>query len=468
MQSEAAGGATRALHSTGKPAILGRSRFSPRMPETPLSRTLAPVFSLLLATAILLVGNGMLGTLIPIRAGLEGFETATVGIIGSVYFAGFLLGCLATPHVVHRAGHIRSFATFCGLASAAPLIHALSSDPVVWSLMRVLTGFCFAGLYMVIESWLNEQSSNETRGRFFSAYVIVNLSALTVGQVLLNAADPGGFVLFAVCSILTSIALVPIAMTTSVQPMPIQSTRIDIKALYALSPVGVMGSFVVGVANAPFWTLAPLYASESGLDTAGISIFMAAAIIGGAIAQWPIGRLSDRMDRRRVILAVALGAAFGEVALALAGTSGSVLAVMAAGFLFGIFGLTLYSVVVAHMNDHGQSESFVAISGGMLIVFSVGSIIGPTAASVGVSTFGIASIFVVTAVVHLGFAAFTLYRIVYTPALTGEQRSDFVAVPVAQVQPLPTELDPRAGDDPPAEEETVTENADGEPLDTTA
>ncbi|MEQ8378535.1 MFS transporter [Parvibaculum sp.] len=413
-----------------------------------MSRAIAPVFSLLLATAILLVGNGMLGTLIPIRAGLDGFTPTTVGVIGSVYFAGFLLGCLATPHLVRRAGHIRSFATFCGIAAAAPLIHALSADPFIWSLMRVLTGFCFAGLYMVIESWLNEQSTNETRGRLFSAYLIVNLSALTVGQVLLNAADPGGFVLFAVCSILTSIALVPIAMTTSVQPMPIQSTRIDIKALFALSPVGVVGSFVVGLANAPFWTLAPLYASESGLNTAGISVFMSSAIVGGAIAQWPIGRMSDRMDRRRVIVVLSIGAALGEGALVLAGMNGGVFAVMGAGFLFGIFGLTLYSVVVAHMNDHGQSESFVAISGGMLIVFSVGSIIGPTAASVGVSTFGTASIFVFTAVVHLIYAGFTAYRIASAPALTEEQRSDFVAVPFPQAHPLPTELDPRAADEP--------------------
>lgn len=424
-----------------------------------MSRTIAPVFSLLLATAILLVGNGMLGTLIPIRAGMDGFSATTVGIIGSVYFAGFLLGCLATPHLVHRAGHIRSFATFCGVAAAAPLIHAISSDPFVWSLMRVLTGFCFAGLYMVIESWLNEQSTNETRGRLFSAYLMINLSALTVGQLLLNAADPSGFVLFAVCSILTSIALVPIAMTTSVQPMPIQSTRIDIKALYALSPVGLAGSFVVGLANAPFWTLAPLYASESGLNTAGVSIFMAAAIVGGAVAQWPIGRISDRMDRRRVIVALSIGAALGEVALVMAGPSGSMLAVMAAGFLFGVFGLTLYSVVVAHMNDHGQSESFVAISGGMLIVFSVGSIIGPTAASIGVSTFGIASIFVFTAAVHVLFAIFTGYRIASSPALTEEQRGDFVAVPFPQVHPLPTELDPRAADEPAPEETGAPEEA---------
>ncbi|MBX3496042.1 MAG: MFS transporter [Parvibaculum sp.] len=418
-----------------------------------MTRTLAPVFSLLMATAILLVGNGLLGTLIPIRAGYEGFATISVGIIGSFYFAGFLAGCFATPHIVRRAGHIRSFATFCGLAAAAPLIHAMSSDPAMWALMRVLTGLCFAGLYMVIESWLNEQSTNDTRGRIFAVYLAVNLTALAGGQLMLNAADSSGFVLFAICSILTSLALVPVAMTTSVQPMPIQSTTINIRNLYALSPVGLIGSFVVGLTNAPFWTLAPLFAIERGLGEGGVAAFMLAAIAGGAAAQWPIGRISDRMDRRRVIVVVCLGSAAGEVALVAAGISGSVTAIMLAGVLFGVFALTLYSVCVAHMNDHGQSESFVSISGGLLVVYSVGAIVGPTAASLGVGAFGISSIFVFPAVVHLLFAAYTAYRIVSAPALTEAQRSDFVAVPFPQVTPLPTELDPRAADEEPSAEE---------------
>jgi len=411
-----------------------------------------------MATAILLVGNGLLGTLIPIRAGYEGFATITVGVIGSFYFAGFLAGCFATPHIVQRAGHIRSFATFCGLAAAAPLVHAMSSDPATWALMRVLTGICFAGLYMVIESWLNEQSTNDTRGRIFAVYLAVNLTALAGGQLMLNAADSTGFVLFAICSILTSLALVPVAMTTSVQPMPIQSTRINIWNLYALSPVGLVGSFVVGVTNAPFWTLAPLYAMESGLGESGIAAFMLTAIVGGAAAQWPIGRISDRMDRRRVIVALCIGAAAGELALFGAGISGNTVAIMLSGVLFGVFALTLYSVCVAHMNDHGQSESFVSISGGLLVVYSVGAIVGPTAASFSVASFGISSIFVLPAIVHLLFAGYTAYRIASTPAIPEEQRADFVAVPFPQVHPLPTELDPRAAEDGTAAEtmETTT------------
>jgi len=212
--------------------------------------------------------------------------------------------------------------------------------------------------------------------------------------------------------------------------------------------VGLMGSFVVGLANAPFWTLAPLYAAESGLDTSGIALFMAAAIIGGAVAMWPIGRLSDRTDRRRVIVALSIGAAIGEIALVMTGNSGSLAMILLAGVLFGVFGLTLYSVCVAHMNDHGQSENFVAISGGLLIVYSVGSIIGPIIASIGVSAYGMASIFIVTCTIHIAFAIYTGWRVVKHPALSNEERSDFVVVPVSLAQP--TELDPRAADEPPA------------------
>ena len=262
-----------------------------------LTRTLAPVLSLLLATAILLTGNGLQGTLIPIRADIEHFATTTVGLIGSVYFAGFMAGCILGPVLVKRAGHIRTFAALAALASIVPLVHALVIEPVVWGAMRALNGFCFAGLYMVIESWLNERATNETRGSLLSVYLMVNLSSLTLGQLLLNAAPPSQFTLFAACSILTSLALVPVSLTTSVQPAPVGSTRIDVRKLYSLSPVGLMGSFVVGVANAPFWTLGPVFAKDSGLDLKGVSFFMVAAIFGGAIAQIPIGRLSDRSDQ---------------------------------------------------------------------------------------------------------------------------------------------------------------------------
>lgn len=409
-------------------------------------RTIAPLLSLLLATGILLVGNGMLGTLIPIRAGIDGFSTATVGTIGSIYFAGFLLGCLATPHIVRRVGHIRSFAIFCAIASSAPLIHALSDLPWVWGILRGVTGICFAGLYMVIESWLNETATNETRGRIFSIYLMINMSAMMLGQVFLNLADPASFTLFALCSILTSVALVPVAMTTSVQPAPIQSTRINLPRLYKLSPVGLLGSLVVGLANAPFWTLAPLFAKSRGLDVAGISLFMTMAIIGGALSQWPMGRLSDRMDRRRVICLISVGAGIAELGFVWLGDMGDARLLLAIAFGYGAFAFTLYSVVVAHMNDHAASESFVGVSGGLLIAYAAGAIIGPFFASIGASHFGLGFIFVFAAIIHALFLVFVIFRMMINPPPAADQRSEFVAVPQPSAS-VPSELDPRADQD---------------------
>lgn len=421
-----------------------------------MTRTLAPVFSLLLATSILLIGNGLQGTLIPIRADIEHFATTTVGLIGSVYFAGFMAGCLLGPVIVQRAGHIRTFSALAALASIVPLVHALEIDPVVWAGMRAVNGFCFAGLYMVIESWLNERATNETRGRLFAVYLVVNLSSLTLGQLLLNTAPPSGFTLFAICSILTSLALLPVSLTTSVQPAPIASTRINVGRLYRLSPVGLMGSLVVGLTNAPFWTLGPVFAREAGLDVRGISFFMISAILGGALAQFPIGRLSDRFDRRFVILVICVGSALGEAALIFAHRTGEEMPLLAAGFFFGAFALTLYSVCVAHTNDHAGRENFVAVSGALLLAYAVGAVAGPALASLGTERWGIAFIFVFAAAIHVAFAAFTLARIRYVPPPPAEQRAGFVSVPLRPTEPAPPELDPRA----PAADSSAAERQD--------
>lgn len=423
-----------------------------------MTRTLAPVFSLLLATAILLVGNGLQGTLIPIRADIEHFSTMTIGLLGSVYFAGFVAGCVFAPVIVRRAGHIRSFAALGALASIVPLVHGLVIDPFVWSAMRALNGFCFAGLYMVIESWLNERATNEARGGLFSVYLVVNLSALTLGQLLLNMAPPSAFALFALCSILTSLALVPVSLTTSIQPAPISSTRINVGRLYKLSPVGLMGSFVVGLTNGPFWTLGPVFAKDSGLDVKGISFFMISAIAGGALAQFPIGRYSDRGDRRRVILFVSIGSAVGEIALIAANRSGQETLLLLAGFLFGAFALTLYSICVAHTNDHASDENFVSVSGALLLAFAVGAIVGPAVASLGTERWGMPFIFMFAATIHLAYAGFTALRMSLTPALPAEQRGEFVVFPFSPTQPAPPELDPRSTGDaaPPAPQPEVS------------
>ncbi|MDE1174139.1 MAG: MFS transporter [Parvibaculaceae bacterium] len=408
-----------------------------------MHRTFASFVSLYLSTAILLIGNGLLGSLVPLRADADHLSATTLGWIGGAYFAGFLAGCVFCPRVVRRAGHIRSFGAFAAAASSAPLVLALIVEPLTWCFFRALTGFCFAGLYMVIESWINEKATNETRGSLFSIYLIVNFIGIVLGQLLLNAASPAGFVLFAIVSILTSAALIPVSLTRSVQPAPIQTVNIDVRAIYRLSPVGFVGCFVVGLTNSPFWTMGPVFATRAGLDIAGASYFMTSAILGGALAQWPVGRISDRVDRRKVIIGVCLVAAVGETLLMLAGSSGHPWLLLPAGFLFGCSALTLYSLCVAHANDNAGSREFVSVSSGLLVAYAGGAIIGPVAASWVTPLLGFPAIFLFMASIHGLFVLFVLYRITRKESVPAESRADFVSIAISRTGPDPVELDPR-------------------------
>lgn len=409
-----------------------------------MTRSLAPFFSLLLSTAILLLGNGLFGTLVPIRGDLEGFSDASLGIIGAAYFAGFMLGSILCPYGIRRVGHIRSFAVFASLASAAPIIHVLSPDPILWGILRVMTGYCFAGLYTIIESWLNEQATNQNRGQLFGTYFVVNLAAITLGQLMLNLADPGVFDLFAIVAVLTSVALIPVSLTRSVQPAPIETIQVDIGALWRLSPVGMMGCFVVGLTNGPFWTLAPLYAQTSGLDVKGISFFMTAAILGGAVAQLPVGRLSDRVDRRWVLIGTLGGAAVASAFLAFANGHAGPNGLYLGSLVFGAFALSVYALCVAQTNDHAQPHQFVMIASGLLLVFSIGAVLGPLAVSLLLPYFGVGAVFGFSTAVYLPYIAFVFARIRVRKAVPQEEKEDFVAAPISRTGPAPIELDPRA------------------------
>ena len=419
-----------------------------------MNRALAPFFALLLSTGILLVGNGLSSTLVAVRGAIEGFSQLELGLLGSAYFAGFMLGCVRCGRVVQIAGHIRAFAAFAGIVSAAALLQALFPNAIAWAGLRFLVGFCFAGLYLVIESWLNDRSSNETRGGLLAIYLVVNLGAIMIGQLLLNAAPARGFVLFAVISILTSLALVPVSLTRSVQPAPIQQVSLKLKEIFDLSPVGLIGCLVVGLTTSAFWSLGPVFASTVGLDLQGISFFMTATILGGALAQWPVGRISDSVDRRQVIAGVCLlasagGILLGSAHLALQWKLIPWLApeplLLATGFLFGAFALSLYSVCVAHTNDHaGASGDFVSISSTLLLANAAGATLGPIVAVVGAPWIGMASIFFVTAVMHLGFAGFAVFRMSQSPAVLPEEKTNFVPMTISGAAPEPVELDPRS------------------------
>ena len=371
----------------------------------------APIAALLFSAALLLTGNGLQGALLPVRAYVESFTTLEVGILGATYFLGFAAGCFIGSRIVRRVGHIRTFTAMVSLASAMVLAHAMVLEPVVWWFCRGITGLCFAVLFMVIESWLNERSTNENRGRMFSFYTIINFTVVAVGQMMLTLADPRAFALFASASILISLAALPIALTRAEAPAPIEAVRIRVLHLYRCSPVGFAGAGVVGLANGAFWSLAPIFVLENPLagNADMVAIFMSLAVVAGAVAQWPFGHISDKMDRRKVILVASIGSAAVGVAMGLYADR------WAAGLwvfpcLFGWFVFPLYALCAATMNDWNESGEFVEAASVLLLLFAVGSVVGSVAAAAAMQVLGPGGLFFFTATVHAMLALFTVTR----------------------------------------------------------
>jgi MFS family permease len=403
---------------------------------------LTPVAALLLSVAFLLMGSGLQNTLTPIRAEIEGFEAMALGALGAAYYFGFVIGCVAAPVIVKRAGHIRSFVAMVSIGSSVALIHPIIVDPWVWTVLRIFTGFCLAGLFMIIESWLNEKASNESRGVIFSTYLGINLSVITVGQLLITVDDPRSFSLFALASILVSLAAVPLALTRSQEPAPPNIVKLRILRLYKMSPVGLVGSFSVGLSNGAFWTLGPVYGAVSGVGAESAAIFMAVGAIAGAAGQWPLGRLSDRMDRRIIIMAACLLAAVADLLMSILGNDNQAIRLICvAGF--GLFALPIYALSAAHMNDMVTDSGFVEAAGGLLLTFSIGAVIGPLAASTVMSLIGPPGLFAVIAAVHISTAVFVASRMKIRQATPDDERGDFAeAALAAQTVAAVEELEP--------------------------
>ncbi|MBZ6379906.1 MFS transporter [Pacificimonas flava] len=374
---------------------------------------LRPVAALLLSVALLLMGNGLQGALLPLRAAIENQTALEIGLLGSSYFAGFALGCLRAASFVQNVGHIRAFTAMVALASTTALLHALLVEPVFWWILRGITGFCFAVIFAIIESWLNEKATSSNRGTIFSVYMIINLTVITLGQLILTLGDPALFPLFCVASVLVSVAALPIALTRSAQPEPIAQTKVRIRKLFAQSPAGVMGALAVGLANGAFWALAPVFSAEhtGGLSAAdATAYFMSATVIGGAVGQWPLGALSDRIDRRIVMIFAAIAAAASGVLLALMpGLFPG--APFFFAFLFGAFSFPVNGLANAHMNDHVEPAGFVEAASGMLLTYGIGAVIGPFIASGLIDLFGVVALFLYTAAVHVALVLYIWLRI---------------------------------------------------------
>lgn len=384
---------------------------------------LVAAFSILLSVAFLIMGNGLQLMLLPIRGGIEGFSALQIGLLGSGYFFGFVLGCAFTPAMIMRVGHIRTFAALVSIASAAALGYPMALDAGVWVLLRLITGFCLSGLYLVVESWLNDQATNETRGVLISTYVTVNFTVITLGQMMVTLFQPSSFILFSIASVLVSLAAVPIVMTRSSQPPPITIVRFRPRRIFRLSPTGTVAIFLIGLATGSFWSLAPAYASTVSGNVSDAAWFMSAAVLGGALAQLPAGRISDRIDRRKVLIGLALLCAVVGAALWL--VSETSLAWFALGATFGAGLLPAYAIAAAHVFDFADRADYVEISAGLLLLNGMGSTIGPLLSSASVELFGQPGLFLSNGLIQIALIGYVGFRLSRREGLPMEEKQSF-------------------------------------------
>ena len=385
--------------------------------------------ALLLSIGMLSLGGGLQGTLLGVRSTLEGFSPSTTGMIMSGFFLGYLLGAIYVPRFVQRVGHIRVFGALASISSAAILLHPLIIHSAVWTLIRIVSGFCWAGIGVVTESWLNHNAINKTRGKLLSIYMMIQMIANGCGQLFLNTADPRGFPLFILVSVLISLALVPILLTVAPAPHFETPSVLSLKNLYKISPLGITGTFLVGIAHSALLGMGMVYASKAGFSIGQISLFMALIFLGGAAFQWPLGLLSDRYDRRQVITCVAFAASITAfVALILPSYLPMILLPLI--FIVAGFSLPLYSLFIAHTNDHLNPDHMVAASSGLTLVLGLGTTIGPVAAGYFMEALGAGGFFTFLIIVHGLIGIFALYRMTRREAIPLEEQKDIVPFPI--------------------------------------
>lgn len=387
-------------------------------------RALAPV---LFSAAVLLAGNGLLSTVIALRGRAEGFSESTIGIFGAAYFLGFLFSSWGSIYLIRSAGHIRVFAGLAAAGAAAILCMLLWIEVEVWIAARVVLGFAFSGITTVLESWLNGMTGNKSRGRLLSIYRVVDLAAVTGGQYLLPVVGVEDFRIFVVCAVFFCVALIPVSLSNLRSPEVPATVRFDIRAVWAMSPVACAGCVAVGMANSAFRNVGPAYALEVGLDVTEVATFMSLFIIAGAFSQFPIGWLSDRLDRRIVIMGATVGASCASLSAVLL-TDLHPYALFASIALFGAFALPLYSLSSAHANDHCPDGKFVTLASGLLLFFAAGAIIGSPSSAMLMEFFGPDAFFMFICGVHAAFLLFVLYRRTRRAAIPRHLRSTFVGL----------------------------------------
>lgn len=379
------------------------------------SEAISGAWGLFAAIGLLMLGNGLLGTLLGIRSELEGFATTATGAVMASYYVGFLFGSRIAPKTMERVGHVRVFAALASLASASPLVHSVFIDPVLWGAMRFVFGFCMAGLYVVAESWLNQAATNQTRGRLLSVYMLVMMGGLGASQLLIGVASPTGFRLFVLASLLVSLAVVPIALSQGKTPPFHAPETLRAAKLWEAAPLGIIGGIGAGLTSGALFAIGPVYATRVGFRSTEVAWVIGAALVGSLVWQWPIGLASDRVPRRRAILVItALGALVA--ATGAQSTTPSLTYLLVVMFLLGGLTFPMYSVVLSHINDIVSHNQVVAASSLYVFVNGLGAILGPLLAAVAIDSIGVAGFFVVIGGAHAAVAVYALFRITVEPA----------------------------------------------------
>ncbi len=396
--------------------------------------------SILIAVFLFMMAVGLLNIFLSVRMSLGAVNAQVIGIVMACYFGGMMAGSLYGRSIVARVGHIRSFTAFAAVATVSVILHGLLDSLAMWSLLRILTGFSLAGMYLVIESWLQEIASHGDRGRLFSLYMISNYTGMAAGQLLLNLGDPVSMDLVLVCAMLFALCLIPIALTQATHPAAIEVQDVEFFNFMRRAPQGSLGSFSSGMIIGAYLTLAPAWGIQQGLTSSVVSVFMALSIFGGLILQWPIGKLSDRYDRG--LLMLALGLAMVLMPIGFIFTVGIQTLTLIGALAFGGIAYSVYPLSVCHANDQTPQGQFVMTTTVMLLLYGIGAAIGPLAAALFMWLMGAAGLFIFIIMTAAVFSALMWRWHDREPDL---HQTAFVAVP--RTTPLAPELDPRAEED---------------------
>ncbi|WP_147182216.1 MFS transporter [Ciceribacter naphthalenivorans] len=428
-----------------------------------MRRNLLPVMALLLSTLFLFLGNGLHGLLLPVRGSAEGYSNEILGLLGTSWATGFVAGCLIAPKLVMRVGHVRAFSSFISLIAIIALLSGILVDQYWWVGLRAVTGFCIAGTSMIIESWLNERATNESRGTIFSFYISVTLIGVVGGQMLVGIVDPSTTILFMVCGILYCLATLPTTVSTAATPQPLTSVRLNLPRLYHNSPVSFVGILMIGIANGAYGTLAAVFGSRAGMAPNVIAIMLSVTIFVGAIIQFPAGKASDRIDRRFVLAALSALAALAAIVLIILQPHDPMTMIILVA-VYGAAANALYPIAVAHANDFASADEFVQVSGGLLLLYGIGTIIGPTIGGPVMTLFGPHALFAVTAMAHVLLTGYAIYRTRLRAAIPADERENVPNMPVS-ASPMSTpeslSLDPRSAPLPEQDDSEIPEQPAG-------